>query len=349
MNTQRFYNLQILRIVAATAIVVLHVGSISRVYYQTCPALLEFVNPHFLGKGVTLFFCISGFVIMHSLQSSSPRRFLAARLLRIYPAFWIAMAFSLALRCGAGSMPFQLDGKLLRCLTLLPIARLDEYALGVEWTLVYEVFFYLMAALFAAIGGRRFLLVGGGVWLVACTIRLVYWPNRSLDPCPGLREIWFSGQNIPMLAGLLLYQFRDRGHSLRPFAPALIAVCLIFPFTGVVIGPKNFLVDSLGFALLVWFAVTGRSAPANSNLVRCGDWSYGVYLVHTTIIAVAYHTSLPRILPPPNAFIYWVGALSLYIGLLFGAAEMSLYRWLTRRWLARKPPAATITPAARAA
>lgn len=350
MNTQRYYNLQVLRIVAAAAIVVLHVGSISRVYFRTCPELLEFVNPHFLGKGVTLFFCISGFVIMHSLQTASPQRFLAARLLRIYPAFWMALAVALALRCACGAMEFQFDARLLRCLSLLPIAGFDEYVLGVEWTLVYEVFFYVTAALLALIGGPRFLLFAGSAWLVACLVRVLYWPNRSLDPCPGFREIWFSGQNIPMLLGLLLYQFRDCGRHLRPFAPALIGVCLMFPFTGIVIGPKNFLIDSVGFALVVWFAATSRSNNADSILVRCGDCSYGVYLVHTTVIAVAYHLALSRMSPPPHAFIYFVGLLALYVGLLFGAAEMKLYRWLTARLLAKRAPVVPInSPSARAA
>lgn len=342
MNTQRYYNLQVLRIVAAAAIVVLHVGSISRVYFRTCPELLEFVNPHFLGKGVTLFFCISGFVIMHSLNSTTPRRFLAARLLRIYPAFWMALVIALVLRCGCGSMAFPFDARLLRCLSLLPIASFEDYVLGVEWTLVFEVFFYVMAAMLALIGGPRFLLIAGSAWLVACLIRVLYWPNRSLDPCPGFREIWFSGQNIPMLLGLLVYQLRDRLRHLRPFAPALIGVCLLFPFTGIVIGPKNFLIDSAGFALIVWFAATGPSNNAGSILVRCGDWSYGVYLMHTTIIAVAYHLALRRMSPPPHAFIYFVGFLALYVGLLFGAAEMGLYRWLTRRLFAPRQPAIQI-------
>lgn len=53
-------------------------------------------NPGVLG--VALFFMISGFVIPFSFRHHSSVTFLIARVLRIYPAYWLALAIGLAAR-----------------------------------------------------------------------------------------------------------------------------------------------------------------------------------------------------------------------------------------------------------
>lgn len=344
-DVTRFYNLQVLRIAAATAVLAFHLSESARLYFGANPPLLEFLNECVFGRGVGLFFCISGFVIAHSLQSTSPRRFIVARLIRIYPAFWIATAISLIVRHAAGCPYRSLDGRLLKTLALLPGMSADAYELGVAWSLVFEIFYYCVAAALAAAGGRRLLVAASAAWLAACTIRVLYWPNDALNPFPGWRNIWFSGQNIPLFAGILLYRIHGYGHRLRSMMLPAAVGFLLLPHTGLVVGPSCALIDAAAFTLIVWFAVMVRSVEPTSILVRCGDWSYGVYLVHTIVIIAAYWWAKWHVPSAIDPFVYLVGALALFWGLAFGAFECWLYRRLLRLVQPRDDRAKPVMPA----
>lgn len=39
--------------------------------------------------GVHLFFVVSGFVILTSLERSGPRKFIISRFVRLYPVYWL--------------------------------------------------------------------------------------------------------------------------------------------------------------------------------------------------------------------------------------------------------------------
>ena len=332
----RFNNLQVLRIIAAAAIVVMHLGSFSELCF----------------KGVGLFFCLSGFVIMHSLRSSSPGRFLAARWLRIYPAYWLAVLLAIAARAAVGGIVPPIDRQFFYGLTLWPGSRPETFVLGVEWTLVFEVFYYTTLAALAYLGGRRLVVIAGSVWLIVCVTRLCLSPERAIEPFPGLHRIGMSAHNIPMLLGVMLYLCKDRGQQLRPFLLPLAAAGLLLSHTTLFGIAPTYLAESAAFAAIVWFAVLSPQANHDALLVRFGDWSYGLYLMHTTVIVVAYYLLLLNSRPLKDGFIYWVGALAILIGLAFGALEIRVYRLLVDQLLGSRARPAGITsaePPARAA
>ncbi|SDS18520.1 acyltransferase family protein [Actinoplanes derwentensis] len=106
-----------------------------------------------LGKyGVLLFFLVSGYVIPMSLERHGDlRRFWAGRLLRIYPAYLLAIAVSLALgAAGVLRLPGQLAEEtttsVLGHLTMLQDLLGTQGALRPFWTLTYEMIFYLVVA-----------------------------------------------------------------------------------------------------------------------------------------------------------------------------------------------------------
>lgn len=94
--------------------------------------------------GVDLFFMISGFVIFMTLERTTrPRDFLISRLSRLFPTYWVAVAFTFATlaafpQLGKEVSATQAIENLLMFHGLFGIAHID----GVYWTLEVELLFY---------------------------------------------------------------------------------------------------------------------------------------------------------------------------------------------------------------
>jgi len=117
--------------------------------------------------GVHLFFAISGFVILMTLQASHDRiGFLVSRFSRLYPAYWAAMLATAAVGLlaplpGQQVTVSQLAVNLTMTQSYLSMPPIDP----VYWSLGYELGFYaVMYALFLA-GGLRHILIVGSLWL----------------------------------------------------------------------------------------------------------------------------------------------------------------------------------------
>ncbi len=137
-----------LRAVAAIAVLVYHVTinyNIETLHYDTWQWTQRLGN-----FGVSTFFLISGFllyrpyVVSHFTNRPGPRLipFWGRRALRIYPAYWVAItvaAYGIAILGIANFDIFWTDYLLLQNYR----AGLSLNGLGVEWTLVIEVSFYL--------------------------------------------------------------------------------------------------------------------------------------------------------------------------------------------------------------
>src|ERR1035437_5849791 len=84
----RFDGIQILRAIAANAVVLRHVQAIEQKFTQGqgfLPEWFEWLSV----LGVDLFFVISGFVIIRAAARENWREFIFARITRIYPTYWV--------------------------------------------------------------------------------------------------------------------------------------------------------------------------------------------------------------------------------------------------------------------
>src|SRR6187401_3600320 len=97
----RFNNIQVLRILAAVAVVLFHVE-----HHLQCPALSRLIDGSWTCFPVPLFFAISGFVLTHAVRNARTGSFLFARALRLYPGFWLATAIVAAVLAATGGLPF---------------------------------------------------------------------------------------------------------------------------------------------------------------------------------------------------------------------------------------------------
>lgn len=122
--------------------------------------------------GVEIFFIISGFVISLSTMGRNWAQFARARILRLYPAYWIAMALTAATLWTIQPQIATLDvpsiGTFLVNLTMLQSLAHVPNVDPVYWSLAVELRFYALAALLIAVRidiNSRLLLI---VWLGLC-------------------------------------------------------------------------------------------------------------------------------------------------------------------------------------
>jgi exopolysaccharide production protein ExoZ len=145
-------NIQVLRAVAAMAVVAHH--ALAELHLRFGAPSLGFLDS--VGRaGVDLFFVISGFIMFHATHDTpqTPLRFWTNRVVRIAPLYWLVTLLVAALWL-AGLAPFgvaKIDGQdILASLAFIPDVRADGSAypvLAVGWTLVYEMYFYVLFGL----------------------------------------------------------------------------------------------------------------------------------------------------------------------------------------------------------
>ena len=136
--------------------------------------------------GVHVFFSISGWCIAERLTSAVTRgetswSFLKERFLRIFPTYWAAVALTMALRLAASpfnatspasNLPAGWSGWVGTVLLVDPYLKAAPY-LAVSWSLVYELGFYLCAALAVALWRAR---LSNGWMLFAAGALLCFMP-----------------------------------------------------------------------------------------------------------------------------------------------------------------------------
>src|SRR5438876_1283510 len=139
--------IQILRAVAALLVVFHHALEESRAAIPG-PKSPDWLTT-FGAAGVDIFFVISGFIMLYVSfpaggPPASPQSFLFSRITRIYPLYWICLATIIALKSVVRSSSLPGDPNVfLGSILLLPG---DYMILGPAWTLVYEMYFYIIFA-----------------------------------------------------------------------------------------------------------------------------------------------------------------------------------------------------------
>jgi exopolysaccharide production protein ExoZ len=321
-------NLQGVRAVAAIGVVVFHFGLM--------PATQL---PFGVGAaGVDLFFVLSGFIIAHS-SARGGRHFLAHRLIRVVPAYWIATLiaalFTLQSLDAAGAF-----GWLVQSLFYLPGPGGRPALIFVAWTLVYELAFYLLYWLALRFGPRR---------APAIALPLLFILGlASLPAAPGpwplllefaigvgiflLTERLAGVRAIPGVAGLAL---AGLGLVLLPVTPVLAGygpddyrslervLCWGLPSGAIVLG-------------LVIAEQRGLAVRSRAVLV-VGAASYAIYLLHPIMVGQLLQLPAAR---PPLTWLYGLGAVTVTMALSVAfhiAVEAPLLRWM-RGLMRDRPP-----------
>jgi peptidoglycan/LPS O-acetylase OafA/YrhL len=265
------------------------------------------------------------------------------RFSRIYPAYWVVLALILPVfffmpTFGHGHER-DLD-VIIRAIALFPHPE-TRLVLGVAWTLVYEVFFYLLFALL--ILNRRIGLLVFATW-AACVCCYPWFDGYPWN-------FLFSYLHLRFLAGMAVAFVLARRELPAPRIIAAIGAT-IFIGAGMFDAyarPLSALEQTLGYTLGSALALAGLVQAERSGLIRApgwlvylGDASYAIYLVHFLALSVLAKLAKAAHLDVhlPGTMLFAMHALgAVGVGCAFHhLVERPLHRW-TKQFFRGKRPA----------
>jgi peptidoglycan/LPS O-acetylase OafA/YrhL len=290
--------IQQLRAVAALAVVVHHSLEESHVLFGSAGLNDGVVLAG--AFGVDLFFVISGFIMLHTnwsqfgVEGAQPT-FLLRRAIRIFPMYWLCLAFILAAK--ASGLLYRglivTPDALFASLLLLPTGRMLH---GVAWTLVFEMYFYLLFSFWlrAQQPGRAVVGVPVLIGVIAALAAVLpFEDTRRYLADPIAFEFTFG----------LVLAWAWRRVSWRPPPAALAAGALLLIVLAAAAAPRDgtmglarsvrFVAWGVPAAMLVYAALQLRSTGSAFErvMVFLGDASYSLYLTHAFVM-----TSYARVL-----------------------------------------------------
>jgi peptidoglycan/LPS O-acetylase OafA/YrhL len=289
----RLLSLQIVRGAAANLVVLQHLTEFENRYAgATLPAII-----HYADLGVDVFFVLSGFVMAAVAgRDVGPLQFLWRRAARIYPTYWLATVVILAIAAAVPGLVHEpLESISLWRSFLLIAAEPQQPVVSVGWSLVHEVYFYFVFAIFLTF--RIPILTGAAAWgVVIVAVRLaapeyfMTFPVLRMMTSPLTFEfmmglvvgvLWVRGYasnaisagvaGTAMLILMLGLHYHFFAEQLAPFgnAPYLVAVRVVMfgvPITLIL------------YSLVAYERQASLKPPA--LFVAIGDWSYSIYLFH---------------------------------------------------------------------
>ena len=310
--------LDFIRGIAALAVCFEHGG------YKLWPHFRSLTHDNFsFGKfGVAAFFLTSGFVIPYSLEkTNSLRQFWVSRLFRLYPLYWLSIAFGVSLvYLGMADFtdtefPVHLLRNTLINLTMFQgLVRIPN-VIGLYYTLGMEMAFYIAFSLLFIKGLNRKSISIAWFISIAVSVPAVVVPvfmHRRV-PLAGLFYI------VCLSVGTVIYRTFCEEVNPKRVVALISFVALSTPvevFCNYVLIRKNDALEQFTFwavlapwatAYIVFLAaylMRARSFPR--VFVWLGLISYSVYLLHPPIQAI-----IPIW---PNPFYSFVAMLAMTLG-----------------------------------
>ncbi|WP_413248292.1 acyltransferase family protein [Sinomonas flava] len=330
----RLDSLTALRFAAAMLVVLYHTGR------YILPEAVPFTGLGYFG--VSFFFVLSGFVLAWSMKAGTGvRAFYWKRFARIYPLHLVMTAVAaIYLALSFGAIPWtKLPPVLLLMQSWIPSGEWKYAFNGVSWSLACEAFFYLIFPFIAprlttttARKGRALAVAIFGAAMMFAALMMVtlpeeYWGALTYTN-PAFRVVEF-------ILGILLASAFKRGWRPRfglRFGLAAVACCYLLAYFVDRIFWNSlldmpFVIANLltlpGTLLLIAGAVSSDLGGQKSNpvLVRLGEWSFALYLVHEIFLRAGAQLSLKG----PSSFVLAFVILVLSIG-----ASAALYAWVER-------------------
>lgn len=311
-----FQNIQILRAIAAFAVVVYH---LQPMLGPDRPASLD---THIGAIGVDIFFIISGFVMYVSNQDMKKTiiGFFSGRLLRIVPMYWLATIFLVMvylLGFNPNGLHYLEPLIVLKSLFFIPSTFPDgrqDLVLSLGWTLCFEFVFYFFFAISMVFRNSFKSLIFISIAFTSLTIFGQFW-NSDLLLSFALNPILFEF----ILGGILA--ILTTGYLSRAnVAPQYILWSAMVIFTiGIagIFGSHFFfnlgdMLERTGPLAFQRVLILGGSASCivggavllelagysikNKNLLTLGAASYSLYLFHPVFMQAS--TKLTKALSP---------------------------------------------------
>lgn len=257
--------------------------------------------------GVALFFMISGVVMMVTTNGFAPgaslaRSFVKRRLLRVLPMYWLATSLKVgvAVAVPAAIVHNHIDWSfVIKSYFLIPTFNAAGFVqpfLGVGWTLMHEMYFYILFSLALLVTSKPFPLVAIAVmapvlieWHIRPDITYAAWHLASAHV-----NIYFV---IGMAMGAAILHKGQCANTLRVLLASSMAAVgalkLIYPEF---LAPFTASPPALFLAAITLLFYASPLPKFTRWSVKLGDSSYSLYLFHTfysTAVVIALSSLLP--------------------------------------------------------
>jgi peptidoglycan/LPS O-acetylase OafA/YrhL len=317
-NSSRLASLDLLRLVAALAVVAFHylfrgpiAGDVDVGYAAAAPfAIYGYL-------GVSLFFLISGFVIAWSAEGRTWQEFAVARFVRLYPGFLVCMTVTFVVLSIANDPRFPTNVSTYAAnLSMFARAFRRPSMDGVYWSIMLEIVFYGWIALLILAGAfQRWKLAIVAIWLAVSAA------NEFFLGSSAVRILLITGYAPFFAFGILSQQIVAKGRS--PMALILLAMAFLLScqtirfdqgwmqehYSASIPYPALFVANGLVFGIFAG-AILIRSMVAPSKIVlMLGGLTYPLYLLHQYIGYISLNALAPLV--GKNAAFFLVVATAL--------------------------------------
>ena len=291
MKPRRVPELDLLRFIAAVSVLIYHDTyrpAVNGTPSETLFGSMQLVS-RFGYLGVTLFFLISGFVILWTAQGRTPAQFATSRFLRLYPSFWVAMLVTTAFLFWLAPSSSWPDAKtVLLNLTMLPGYAHVDFIDGVYWTLAVEMKFYFLVLILIVARQMKHIEKWLGLWLIGLTACELSTGHAWIE------SITIYPFGSLFVGGCILYLVHAEGWTVWRVAGLLWAVVL--SCLDAVPQAKDFIHGVTGSGVLIAVALvlvcfTAVTAVAIRSFkigfsglaIALGGLTYPLYLVHNRV------------------------------------------------------------------
>jgi exopolysaccharide production protein ExoZ len=310
--------------------------------------------------GVDLFFIISGFIMVYITRKSSgglakSKDFLIKRIVRVWPLYIIAtLVYTLILY--RYTIPSDVIPQVMKSLFFIPLSHTNPpffgYAfLPVGWSLVYEMYFYVLLAISIASGRYRWLTFTGLIILTLIVIPV----TQGILTLDSIRTYDYGFVLLNLVTNPIIWDFvYGIIIGLLYISPRLSPV-LHFIFSksvvvlGVVIlsvwqylagfygghGPLNWGFGMSLLCLAVIFYTSKNAIQYPRWLLHVGNMSYSIYLWHIPVAGLITYffkkISMPSFYVGTSAF-FLAGTLTLLIShISYKILELKLHAFLVKK------------------
>jgi len=306
-SKQRVYELDIFRFIAMLMVLFYHYAARRHNFNLTNELynfglFTEIIRYGYLG--VNLFFIISGFVILTSATDKSTKDFFTARVIRLYPTFWICcllstlvlLTFGYPVDTTSQSHVINIERVLIN-LTLLPGYLGQDVIDIVYWSLHVEIKFYFLIAFLIVCQQVKNIERWLWIWILI-TGALFYFPEGNIL-FKILKTVSIFPYSPYFIAGMMFYLIRHHGFNTSRIIAIIICSYLamlqvdhqtriyLHNASDLEIITTQIIVFSF-FLVFLLLSAGWLQVKKNVFIFYLGALTYPMYLLHNLIGKIAY-------------------------------------------------------------